>query len=294
MQLRQRTVEIAQDLPSGIHELVPASLRRSLRHRLGRYYPWELGFDHHVWPELAPGEETGPPEFVGIGVQKAGTSWWYTLIVEHPLVYAPALVHKERHFFARFGAEGFGPDQIADYHAWFPRIPGTITGEWTPDYFYYPWAPPLLAQAAPDAKLLLILRDPIQRFRSGLAHQLRDGEEHVGSAQAEALGRSFYAVALRRWQACFPPEQLLVMQYEACVADPMAQLRRTYAYLGLEADVEPAGLRLEVNKTRETKASLPPDAYDRLQGVLAPDIAELAALLPDLDLSLWPSAAGIA
>jgi hypothetical protein len=289
MGLRQRAAEALRDLPLGLHESVPPSVRRSLRHRLGRYYAWEIGFDHHRTPALEPGEESGPPGFVGIGVQKAGTSWWYTLVVNHPSVSERPEIHKERHFFARFGAEEFGAVDIADYAAWFPRRSGTITGEWTPDYFYYPWAPPLLAKAAPDAKLLLILRDPIQRFRSGLAHQVRNGAGHVGSTQAEALGRSLYADALRRWQAWFPPDQLLVMQYEACVAAPAEQLAATYEFLGLDAGHRPAHLRSEVNKTVEAKAGLSADVLGRLEEIVAPDIAELARMVPTLDLSLWPS-----
>jgi hypothetical protein len=291
MGLRQHALQVMADLPDGVHEAVPASLRRSLRHRLDRYYAWEYGYDHHHTPALAPGQENGPPGFVGIGVQKAGTSWWYRLIVRHPDVSDPP-IHKERHFFARFGAEAFGPGAIDDYHAWFPRQVGTMAGEWTPDYFYYPWVPSLLAEAAPDTKLLLILRDPVQRFRSGLAHQVRNGADHVGSAQAEAVGRSLYSDALRRWQACFPPEQLLVMQYETCVAAPVRQLVKTYEFLGLDPSYRPADLREEVNKTVEAKAGLPEDALGRLEEIFAPDLAALAGLLPDLDLSLWPSAGG--
>ena len=231
-------------------------------------------------------------DFVGIGVQKAGTSWWYRLVVDHPQVSHRPSIHKERHFFARFGTQAFGPNDIADYQAWFPRVAGTTTGEWTPDYFSYPWVPPLLAQAAPDAKLLLLLRDPVQRFRSGLAAQVRSGANHVGTAQAGALARSLYADALRRWQRHFPDRQLLVMQYEACVANPVEHLTATYEFLGLDPGHRPHDLRREVNKTVQGSIELPPDALARLEEIVAPDIAELASLVPNLDLSLWPDYAG--
>ena len=45
-------------------------------------------------------------------------------------------IEKERHFFGRFGLEPFGSSDIKDYHEWFPRKEGRITGEWTPDYLY--------------------------------------------------------------------------------------------------------------------------------------------------------------
>jgi Sulfotransferase family len=292
MGLSQRVVEALRDLPPGVHEAVPADVRRGIRHRLGRFYAWEAGYDHHHTPVPAADEESGPPGFVGIGVQKAGTSWWHRLIIDHPQVSDRPSIHKERHFFARFGAEQFTATDVADYHAWFPRKIGTITGEWTPDYFAYPWVPPLMAKAAPDTRLLVILRDPVQRFRSGLAHQIRNGADHVGSSQAEALGRSLYADSLRRWRANFPAEQLLVLQYEQCVADPSGQLARTYAHLGLDEGHRPADLAGEVNKTVEGKADLPADARARLEEIVAADIADLTTQLPEFDFSLWTSAKG--
>ncbi len=290
MGLRQRAMETMRDLPPGVHEAVPPALRRSLRHRMGRYFAWEAGYDHHRTPELEPGEVGGAPDFVGIGVQKAGTTWWHALILAHPHVSDRQSIHKERHFFARFGAESFGPTDIADYQKWFPHQPGTITGEWTPDYFNYPWVPPLLVQAAPDARLLLLLRDPIERFRSGIAHQMRNGAEHMGTVQAEALSMSRYADGIRRWRAVVPEDRLLVLQYEACVADPSTALGTTYAFLGLDADYRPPILHEEVNKTVEAKPQLPADVAARLKDLLSTDVAEVAALLPEFDMSLWPSA----
>src|ERR1700694_1007521 len=216
MGVRQAVAEALKDLPRGIHHAVPAGVRRNLRHYLGHYYAWEAGFNHHAAPILEAGEVNGPPDFVGVGVQKAGPSWWYHRVMSHPQASARPSIHKERHFFARFGAQVFGPSDVDDYRKWFPRVAGTVTGEWTPDYFYYAWVPPLLAEAAPEAKLLLILRDPIAPLRSGLAHQVRSGQDHVGSALAEVVGRSLYSEGVRRFLDHFPTERLLVLQYEQC------------------------------------------------------------------------------
>jgi hypothetical protein len=291
MGIRGQAVGLVSKLPPEIHEAVPAELRTMLRHRLRHYYPFEVDFDHRRTPVLEPGEVTGEPDFVGIGVQKAGTSWWFQLIIQHPDVSHRASIHKERHFFGRFGAEAFEQADVDAYARWFPHRAGTKTGEWTPDYFYQAWVPPLLARAAPQAKFLLILRDPVQRFRSGLASQVRNGATHVGSTQAAALDYSLYAEAYRRWTACMPADQIMVMQYEACVANPAAELKRTYEFLGLDASFVPPDLLREVNKTVEAKAALPEDALSRLESVVGPDIGELAVLLPFLDLTLWPSAA---
>jgi hypothetical protein len=126
---------------------LPFSARRAILHRFGRFAPWEPGFDFTP-PTLQPGELPGPPDFVGIGTQKAGTTWWYSLIASHPGVTSRADIHKERHFLSRFGSEAFSEADVDAYHCWFPRHAGEITGEWTPDYLSCPWVAPLLYRAA--------------------------------------------------------------------------------------------------------------------------------------------------
>lgn len=274
-------------IPGSIRSLAPRTIRESIRQRIGPFAPWERDFPLEA-PPAAPGTDPGPPDFVGIGAQKSGTTWWFELLAAHPHVYQPAGHHKERHFFARFAAEEFGPGEVERYHRWFPRLPGTITGEWTPDYLYQPWVPSLLSMAAPEARLLLMVRDPIERFVSGVAHaELRPGS-HLGSVLAEAVHRGLYASALRPWLATFPGEQLLVLQYERCVADPAGELARTAAFLGVTGDVAAGDLRAPVSPTTGAKLELAGDARRRLVDIYADDVTELAGRFPDLDLGLWP------
>src|SRR5262249_46493046 len=131
------------------------------------------------------GQTTGPPDFVGIGTQRAGTSWWHRLVLAHPGVYRRPDARKELHFF-QLGAATNGIESPAAYHASFPRPPATITGEWTPRYIYDPWTPRLLRAVAPDAKLLVLLRDPVARFVSGIHHELRVGAAFDRNTVADA------------------------------------------------------------------------------------------------------------
>jgi hypothetical protein len=255
-------------------------------HRFGRFAPWEDGFDFEP-PALEPGEEVGPPDFVGIGVQKGGTSWWYELISDHPDVSARHDIHKERHYLSHCGTGPFGPAEVRRYQGWFPRVPGTITGEWTPDYLGYPWVPTLLARAAPEAKLLVILRDPVERFRSGVSFRLSMGAPANEDTVADAVRQGFYARWLHRFLASFSAEQLLVQQYERCAAEPATQLAITYRFLGL-ADHHPADLRRQINVSGE-KLRLDPEARQRLIDLYAPDVDELISLFPHIDRSLWPN-----
>jgi len=265
---------------------LPPNVRTVLLHARGDYAPWEQGFDPAP-PTAGPGEVVGPPDFVGIGTQKAGTSWWYELIVEHPDVFDRPDLPKERHHLSRFCTTPFGADDVARYHGWFPRRPGTLTGEWTPEYLVFPWVAPLLAEAAPDAKLLVLVREPVDRFRSGWAFRLSMGAPDTSQTVADAVRQGFTARWLRQYLRYFPREQVLVQQYEQCRADPEGQLAITYAFLGLEP-FRPADLRREVNVGTRAKVALEPAVEARLIDLYRSDVADLADLVPTLDLSLWP------
>lgn len=302
---------------------LPYGPRTALLHRFGRYAPWEEGFDFTA-PALGPGEVAGAPEFVGIGVQKAGTTWWYRLIAEHPGVSDRSDLHKERHFFDRYATRSFGAADAEAYQSWFPRSSGTIAGEWTPDYFEYRWVPELLRRSAPECRLLLMLRDPVERFVSGLAHQLRNGGRHTGTTMSEALNRGLYNDPLRRWSSLWEADRLLVLQYERCVSDPEKELERTYDFLGLDNSFRPMGLhmldgnptndpesprtdpagradprRSRVGSVRQTGSALQgasargvvlePEARKRLVEIYLRDVTLLKDAVPDLDLSLWPN-----
>ncbi len=252
---------------------------------LGKYAPWEEAFDPSP-PQATADEITGPPDFVGIGVQKAGTTWWFDAICAHPDVYSRRDIHKERHFFGRYAIQPFGSADSSLYHDWFPRPAGTLTGEWTPDYMHCPWIPPLVAHAAPRTRVLVLLRDPIERFRSGLAHQRRDRGSLSAEIYQDAVTRGLYHDALCRWTVYFPPEQILVLQYERCMADPVGELARTYRFLGLDPFVF-QGIRNRVNPTAHT-INLDQDVRRRLVEMYTPDVRALSEFA-NIDLTLWPN-----
>jgi hypothetical protein len=264
----------------------PPSARLAILHARGRYAPWEEGFDFTP-PALEPGEVAGPPEFVGIGVQKAGTTWWHDLIVAHPQVSARPGLHKERHYFDRFASKSFCPSDAAGYHGWFPRRLGTVAGEWTPDYVHLAWVPALLAQSAPETRLLVLLRDPVERLRSGLSHHRTQRGRLTAEAWADAVDRGFYDRQLAGWATWFSPDRFLVLQYERCVADPAGELARTYRFLGLDPFV-PDGLSRRVSATRDL-VPLPEDVRRRLVDLYRGDVTALAENQPKLELERWPN-----
>jgi hypothetical protein len=240
---------------------------------------------------ISAASRTGPPNFIGVGTQRSGTTWWFRTLLGHPQIRAPLPGRKELHFFDRYCAEEMGDADVARYHELFPRASGQLVGEWTPRYMHDFWTPPLLRRAAPEARLLVLLRDPIERFRSGVPHRRTRSEEILEAPiTADAIERGRYASQLSRLHAGHPAAEVLVLQYERCVADPAGQYRRTLEFLGADAAHEPE----QVERPRGTsqashKTPLWPDLLAGLQAAFEPEVAELARMTPDIDVSLWPN-----
>lgn len=266
--------------------------RRSTEARTDAPRPTGRATEPPAWP---PGFVIGPPDFVGLGAQKAGTTWWFRLIEAHPNVYQDPHQRPELHYFDRFHEGWLTPADIESYHRLFPRPPGRITGEKTPEYLADHWVPRMLHEAAPDCRIIVLLRDPIARYRSALAHdEHRDSPRGRRSAM-DMFQRGFYARQLERWYGSFARERVLVLQYERCVADPAGELARTYDFLGLSAHTIPEEeLRRPRNRTRSEKAELPEQRVRLLRDEYEPDVRALRTIMPDLDVSLWPDFAHLA
>jgi hypothetical protein len=243
-------------------------------------------------PRCPPGWQTGPPHYVGVGAQKAGTSWWDALISRHPAVSRIGDQPKELHFFDHAWEEPFSAEDIDRYALYFPRPEGGVSGEWTPGYLIDFWTPGLIARAAPEARILILLRDPLARFESALTHQLSTSRAALTQRDIQgAFQRGLYAPQLRRVLAAFPTEQVFVGQYEACRADPASQLARTYDFLGLTPfEPDHAALRQEVNPTTGRRFEAGGALRRALLDGYAPDLEQLPELIPGLDLTLWPTA----
>lgn len=234
------------------------------------------------------------PRFVGIGAQRCGTTWWHGLLNSHPSVYdashlrgqvQPAYLIKERHFFDRFFNRAFSSGDIYEYHRWCACPDGLISGEWTPRYLPAHWVPPLLKRAAPDAKLLVLLRDPVERFVSGMNFGTRPLSADLAH---EHYLRGFFNQQLQHWLKTVDRSQFLVLQYEQCVADPRGQLSRTFAFLGLDDHRLPdEAFQRSVNATQTRRFELTDDHGATLIEGYRDDVDGLFRSFPALDRSFW-------
>ena len=216
------------------------------------------------------------PDFLVIGVPKAGTTALYAALVRHPQLYLPAI--KEPKFFLTDNAPPAGrggpgdvqtyQEQIwrrADYEALFDCAPpGTRRGEATPFYLYDRLAQERMRTLVPHARLIAVLRDPVDRAHSNWAHLWAAGLEaesdFVAACAAEErrraagwahfwhyVGLGRYGEQLDHLYRLFPREQVLVLRYRDLVDRPTDTLDDVCAFLGvatgLVGDVPPENVR---------------------------------------------------
>jgi hypothetical protein len=239
------------------------------------------------------GWEAGPPDFVGIGSQRCGTTWWFRQIARHPRVVT--LAGKEQHYFDRFWKTRFTDADVSRYHELFPRPAGAVTGEWTPRYIHDPWTLPLLRRAAPASRVLVLLRDPWERFLSGIRHDSRVLERKLRGQNREylelmingdAFQRSLYSDQIRRALRAVDRSRLLILQYERCVAEPQAELERTFEFLGLDGDA----VEVEAGDRSPARPPQPePTVAGEIRAALASDVGQLVEVAPEIDPERWPS-----
>ncbi|HEX5739963.1 MAG TPA: sulfotransferase [Pilimelia sp.] len=145
------------------------------------------------------------PGFLIVGAQRCGTTSLYKTLRQHPAVL-PAVWHKGVHYFDTHYDRPF-----SWYRGHFPtrrraeavrRAHGAVTtGESSPYYLFHPLAAERIARDLPDVRLLVLLRDPVERAYSAHAHELARGFETLPFAEALAAEPRRLADAARRLRA---------------------------------------------------------------------------------------------
>lgn len=257
------------------------------------------------------------PNFIILGAAKAGTTALYHYLKQHPQIYVTPL--KETNYFALAGEklDFRGPGDAdyvnslsitdeAAYRAQFDGVTDEIAvGEASPLYLYHPHAAARIREAVPDARLVAILRNPIDRAYSAFLHLVRDGREperdfaRVLQLEPEriaanwehiwhlaAMGR--YEEQLRRYYDLFPREQIKVYLYRDLRTDQTGVLRDLFAFLGADPDFRPDCTQRynEATLPASERPPLLPEVRRALQEQLRPDILRLQDLI-GRDVSHW-------
>lgn len=255
--------------------------------------------------------ERPSPDFVIAGSQRCGTTSLFRALAKHrammPNVIGAKGVHyfdtsyhqNEAWYFAHFAsrAERDSHSDKVGHRA--------IVGEASPYYIYHPACAERMAQTIPDAKIIVLLRDPVKRAISHYLHMVWEGHESVqdidsaldlestrlqGIEQRLLADRSFvsrahqhysyidrghYADQLERLYSHFDPKNVLVMATEKLIADSKSSLSRIQEFIGLEPD--PA-IELE-KRNASSKFEARPETLKRLADEFSESNERLGALV---------------
>jgi hypothetical protein len=217
------------------------------------------------------------PNFFVVGTPKAGTTSLYNYLDQHPSIYMSPV--KEPAFFApdlvelkqRLGiADPDDPELRAyldgpmterrsgvvseweQYLKLFKNVTReTAVGEVSGNYLGSTRAPASICERLPHARIVMILRDPVERLFSQHAEAVANGQARrdflawVEEQQAREAGwqppmgavwNGFYARHLARYRACFPARQLQILRYEDYAAAPLKVLRTLFTFLDVDPD----------------------------------------------------------
>jgi hypothetical protein len=200
------------------------------------------------------------PDFVVIGAQKCGTGFLYRHLKRHPEIKSTDV--REVHYFDDNYGKG-----LSWYRSQFPPSKGkgkrwTVTGEKSPYYLYHPHAAMRIAEVIPRAKLIVLLRNPVDRAYSAYHHQVRAGHETLSFEEAIAaeehrlrgeegrmladesyvsfdhrhfsyLSRGVYVDQLMTWHRFFDREQMLVLKSENFYEHTQEALDLVLNFIGL-------------------------------------------------------------
>jgi hypothetical protein len=207
------------------------------------------------------------PDFVIVGAPKCGTTSLHHYLAQHPDVFLPA--QKELHFFsyADMARNAKGPSDAhvlrsacatrAEYEAFFADAGGArAVGEVSPSYFYYAdTAAERMRAGLGEARIVALVRDPIEKAWSQYMHLIRDNREPLSFPEALAAeeqrtrdgwaalwryaGSSLYMPAIERYRATFGAERVKVLVQDDLRRDTRAVVADLFDFIGVDAAFEP-------------------------------------------------------
>lgn len=245
----------------------------------------------------APSRASGPvrqcrlPDFLCIGAQKAGTSTLHVMLMAHPQVFVPR--RKELHYFTLHSGRSI------DWYSSFYHDARDLqeSGEVTPYYLFHPAAAARIRRLLPHVRLILLLRDPVERALSGYFHSVRRGEEkldiesafereetrlegaeerlmqvgarHLAHQLYSYTSRSRYDRQISVYRSLFPSDRMLLVRSEDLVGNTAQTWPAIQRFLG----VDPSPWEGELprrNQGRYSAAAVPAALRERLRTQLDP------------------------
>lgn len=199
-------------------------------------------------------------DFIGAGPQRTGSSWLDAMLRQHPQVALPR--HTKETFFwdKRFGKGT----------AWYarrfpPRAPGVRCGEIAPTLFPSEAARQRIARENPGCRIILLLRDPVERALSHYRHELALGLQRPPLPEAvrrdpRIVEASRYSVHIPEWQRIFGPERVRCLDQASLRLEGRRSLARICRFLGIDPgfpfeEVPPLSGSVRVKRPRLARAT---------------------------------------
>lgn len=192
------------------------------------------------------------PNFLYIGAGKAGSSWIYEILREHPEVFVPDA--KDIYFFDKNYDRG-----LHWYLAHFEHSVGRkAIGELSHDYFLHDRTAQRIHEMLPDARLICCLREPFDRTLSaylyGLTIFLKRTTFEQFAFSPETLKESDYYNNLLPFYRLFPANHILVLFYDELKWNPEEFAARIYSFLAVSSDFRAASLHRVVLGSRMARS----------------------------------------
>lgn len=192
------------------------------------------------------------PTFLYIGAAKAGTSWLFEMLYDHPEVFVP--VAKDLRFFEEYYHHGL--DWYLSHFKGSEQY--SVRGELSHDYFISELYAERIKQHLPDIKLIACLREPRDLMESAYNYtklhdpaQTRDPEKYMThSIAAEHIA---YLRNLTWFYNRFPANNILIMLYDTLLENPEVFVKEVYDFLGVQSSYVPKGLDQRVNSARNAR-----------------------------------------
>jgi hypothetical protein len=198
------------------------------------------------------------PDFIIIGAPKAGTTWLARCLRQHPGVFLP---QNEIQYWTNAG------DAVSTaYESHFAgAAPGQVIGERSNSYLIRPEVAAKISRHLPAAKLLTLLRNPIDRAYSGYCMRLRNGQvtsdidqflDPEQSRCPEILENSLYGKHIKTYLALFPRDQMHFVIFDDIETRPAEALTELSGFLGINPLIEQMLVTEKINS--KEKRRLPP------------------------------------
>lgn len=197
------------------------------------------------------------PDFINIGVPRAGTTWLAKCLSEHPDIFIP----KQKDLFFFNTKQPIFPHRKNKTNwskglPWYKKqfenaSPGQIKGEVGTRYFYQKEALEKIKKNFPNIKILLFLRNPVDRLisdynKNKYAYSLPNLEEYLG-VNPIFLETGMYSKYARDMLEVFPKENVLICKFDDISSTPNKTLETIYSFIGVKPDFKPKCMHTKVN-----------------------------------------------